>query len=76
MKTKLFKGLSEEQTKELERQYKASFLLREQIVLTLKQEREAIVQKMTKDEFGPKWEIEQAYRIAEIKHIDKLISLF
>lgn len=77
MKSSLFKGLSAEDTKELERQFKAAYLLRQQIVKNLLAERESIVQSMVygKEE-GQDWTIKQAISVARIREIDRLSKLF
>lgn len=77
MKSSLFKGLSAEDTKELESQFKAAYLLRQQIVKNLLAERESIVQSMVygKEE-GQDWTIKQAISVARIREIDRLSKLF
>lgn len=76
MKSRLLNGLSEEHKVEIERQFNTCRLFREQVVKVLKDEKEQVIHRMMNEEFGPKWEVEQAYHIAQLKDLEKLISLF
>lgn len=78
MKTRFFKGLNEDDKKELEQQHNSCSRYRKQLVKVLNEDVDDLVEDMTKDEHydAPNWQLVQADRLAQIKAYKKIISLF
>lgn len=77
MKTSITNGLSDEDKKEMEREFVACFRLRNQLVALLERDIEILVTKLVEDEevLQPNWQISQINKTSEIRAKRKLISL-
>lgn len=78
MKTSLLKGLDEQEKKELEAEFIASYRLRQQMIKHLEGEIQSIQYAMRDLESYEKgsWPMYQADRLGQIRAYEKLISLF
>lgn len=78
MKTRLIKGLNEDDAKEIEQQHKSVQRYRKQVVKVLNEEIDALRKDMLDDSHyeSPNWNLIQVDRLAQEKALKKLISLF
>lgn len=77
MKSSITAGMNEQERKELESEFSGSFYLRSRIIELLTKDIHNIQKDMTSDEHysSPNWNLIQVDRIAQIKAIEKIISL-
>ncbi len=78
MKTRLIKGLNEDDAKEIEQQHKSVQRYRKQVVKVLNEEIDTLRKDMLDDSHyeSPNWNLIQVDRLAQEKALKKLISLF
>lgn len=77
MKTRIMEGLSEQEQTELRSEWVASLRLRRRIEEILRKDIDSLVVSMCNDEhFQSDWPYVQADRVAQIKAMRKIISLF
>jgi len=77
MKTSITNGLSDQDKKEMEREFVACFRFRNQLVALLERDIEILVTKLVEDEevLQPNWQVSQINKTSEIRAKRKLISL-
>ena len=78
MKTKLTKGLTEDEAKEVRADFISASRYRKQLVRVLNEEIDSLSKDMLKDEHykSPNWNLIQVDRLAQQKALKKIISLF
>ena len=76
MKTKLLKGLDEQQTSDIKQNFVHSAPMRAQIQKVLREDISVLLDSMVNEDLyeNPNWELVQADKIAQIKMLRKLIS--
>lgn len=78
MKTKLTKGLNEDDAKEILQQHKGCSRYRKRVIALMNEEIDSLRGDMLRDEKydSPNWALIQVDRIAQEKALRKIISLF